>query len=106
MANLVPLEQVPRAHLVCGVGEVVAPAVGHDHAAARPEHLEVVRDLGTKEVGRVQRGLVHHDEDAYFKFFRADLDVRVVHWNTRRRQVRQNGLAPKEFRSQPIAAWS
>lgn len=55
--NLAPLEQVPRVHLLCDVGEVVAPAVGRDHAAARLERLEVVRDLGTEEVGRVQRGL-------------------------------------------------
>lgn len=52
----VPLEQVPCVHLVRDVGEVVAPAVGHDHTAARLEHLEVVRDLGTEEVGRGQCG--------------------------------------------------
>ena len=47
----VPLEQVPCVHLVRDVGEVVAPAVGHDHAAARLERLEVVRDPGTEKSG-------------------------------------------------------
>lgn len=59
----VPLEQVPCVHLVRDVGEVVAPAVGHDHAAVRLERLEVVRDPGTEKIGRVQRGLLHHDGD-------------------------------------------
>lgn len=61
---LVPPEQIPRVHLVRDVGEVVAPAVGHDHAAAGLEALEVARDLGAEEVGGVERGLVHHDGDA------------------------------------------
>lgn len=53
---LVPLEQVPRVHLARDAEEVVAPAVGHDHAAARLERIEVVRDLGTEKIGSVQRG--------------------------------------------------
>ena len=36
--------------------------------------------------------------------FKADLDAYVAHWNTRRRQVKLKGLAPEEFRSQPLAA--
>ncbi|WP_449134687.1 IS3 family transposase, partial [Senegalimassilia anaerobia] len=28
----------------------------------------------------------------------------VVHWNTRRRQVKLNGLTPEEFRSQSRVA--
>lgn len=39
-----------------------------------------------------------------FESFRADLDAYVTHWNTRRRQVKLNGLTPEEFRGQPIAA--
>lgn len=55
--NLVPFEQTPRLHLARDAGEVVAPAVGHDHAASRLERLVVVRDFGTEEIGRVQREL-------------------------------------------------
>ena len=39
-----------------------------------------------------------------FESFKADLDAYVVHWNTRRRQVKLRGLTPEEFRSQPLAA--
>ncbi|MEF2830244.1 MAG: IS3 family transposase, partial [Senegalimassilia anaerobia] len=33
-----------------------------------------------------------------------DLDAYVVHWNTRRRQVKLKGLTPEEFRSQSLVA--
>ena len=39
-----------------------------------------------------------------FESFKADLDAYVVHWNTRRRQVKLNGLTPEEFRSQSRVA--
>ena len=39
-----------------------------------------------------------------FESSRADLDAYVVHWNTRRRQVKLKGLTPEEFRSQSLAA--
>ena len=57
---LVPLKQIPRVHLVRHVRELVAPALGDDHVAAGLEGLRVVRDLGTEELRRVQRGLVDH----------------------------------------------
>ncbi len=39
-----------------------------------------------------------------FESFRSDLDAYVVHWNTRRRQVKLKGLTPEEFRNQSLAA--
>ena len=39
-----------------------------------------------------------------FESFKADLDAYVVHWNTRRRQVKLKGLTPEEFRSQSRVA--
>ena len=39
-----------------------------------------------------------------FVSFKADLDDYVVHWNTRRRQVKLKGLTPEEFRSQSLVA--
>ena len=39
-----------------------------------------------------------------FGSFKADLDDFVVHWNTRRRQVKLKGLTPEEFRRQSLAA--
>ena len=39
-----------------------------------------------------------------FESFKAGLDDFVVHWNTRRRQVKLKGLTPEEFRRQSLAA--
>ena len=39
-----------------------------------------------------------------FEDFKRDLDVYVVHWNTRRRQVKLKGLTPEEFRNQSLSA--
>ncbi|WP_315897682.1 IS3 family transposase [Xiamenia xianingshaonis] len=41
---------------------------------------------------------------ASFEDFEHDLDAYVVHWNTRRRQVKLKGLTPEEFRNQSLAA--
>lgn len=41
---------------------------------------------------------------ADFESFKADLDAYVVHWNTRRRQVKLKGLTPEEFRNQSLRA--
>lgn len=57
---LIPLKQISRVHLVRHVRELVAPAVGHDHVAAGLEGLQVVRDLWSEELRRVQLGLVDH----------------------------------------------
>ena len=39
-----------------------------------------------------------------FEDFKRDLEEYVVHWRTRRRQVRLKGLTPEEFRNQALAA--
>lgn len=39
-----------------------------------------------------------------FETFKAELEAYIVHWNTRRRQVRLKGLTPEEFRCQSPAA--
>lgn len=41
---------------------------------------------------------------ASFEEFERDLDAYVIHWNTRRRQVKLKGLTPEEFRNQSPAA--
>ena len=37
-----------------------------------------------------------------FEAFKSDLDAYIVHWNTRRRQVKLKGLTPEEFRNQSL----
>ena len=39
-----------------------------------------------------------------FDEFKRDLDAYVVHWNTKRRQVKLKGLTPEEFRNQSLHA--
>ena len=39
-----------------------------------------------------------------FEAFKRDLDAYIVHWNTRRRQVKLKGLTPEEFRNQSLRA--
>lgn len=39
-----------------------------------------------------------------FEEFKRDLDEYVIHWNTRRRQVKLKGLTPEEFRNQSFHA--
>lgn len=36
-----------------------------------------------------------------FERFKAELDAYIIHWNTRRRQIRLEGRTPEEFRSMP-----
>ncbi len=38
-----------------------------------------------------------------FEWFKAELDAYIVHWNTRRRQIRHEGRTPEEFRSMSLA---
>ena len=39
-----------------------------------------------------------------FEDFKRDLDEYIIHWNTRRRQVKLKGLTPEEFRNQSLRA--
>ena len=39
-----------------------------------------------------------------FEELKEKLEECIVHWNTRRRQVRLKGLTPEEFRSQSLAS--
>ena len=55
---LVPPEQVAGVHFPRHVGQLDAPAVGHDEVAAGLEGGEVVRDLRSEELGVSKRGLV------------------------------------------------
>lgn len=65
LANiLIPLEQIPRVDLIGHVGQIVAPAVGHDHVAAGLEGRQVVRHHAAEELRRVERGLAGHHGDA------------------------------------------
>ena len=38
-----------------------------------------------------------------YEQFKHELDAYIIHWNTRRRQIRLEGRTPEEFRSMSLA---
>ena len=54
--------------------------------------------------GHMKDELFRGREWLCFEDFKRDLDEYVVHWNTRRRQVKLKGLTPEEFRNQSLMA--
>ena len=67
--------------------------------------LESFRGRASPDFGSFREGRGPSGEDAPdFGSFKANLDAHVVHWSTRRRQVKLNGLAPEEFRGQSLVA--
>ena len=54
--------------------------------------------------GHMKDELFRGREWLCFEDFKRDLDEYVIHWNTRRRQVKLKGLTPEEFRNQSLCA--
>ena len=84
-------------------------------AGRRLEEAGVVQSMSRKgnciDNGATEQVFGHIKDEFFrgrtwpdFESFKADLDDFVVHWNTRRRQVKLKGLTPEEFRSQSLAA--
>ena len=81
----------------------------------RLEEADVVQSMSRKgnciDNGATEQVFGHIKDEFFrgrtwpdFESFKADLDDFVVHWNTRRRQVKLKGLTPEEFRRQSLAA--
>ena len=43
-------------------------------------------------------------EFASYEEFKNELDAYIIHWNTRRRQIRLEGHTPEEFRNMSLTA--
>ena len=43
-------------------------------------------------------------EFASYEQFKNELDAYIIHWNTKRRQIRLEGHTPKEFRNMSLTA--
>lgn len=82
---------------------------------ARLEKAGVVQSMSRKgnciDNGATEQVFGHLKDEFFkgrswpsFEELKRDLDAYVVHWNTRRRQVKLKGLAPEEFRGQSLAA--
>ena len=50
--------------------------------------------------GHIKDEFFRNQEFPDFETFKAELEKHIVHWNTRRRQVKLKGLTPEEFRNQ------
>ncbi|MEQ2636897.1 IS3 family transposase [Paratractidigestivibacter faecalis] len=85
----------------------------HDEWVGRLRAANVVQSMSRKgnclDNGATEQVFGHLKDEFFrgrewpdFESFKADLDAYVVHWNTRRRQVRLKGLTPEEFRNQAL----
>ena len=55
-----------------------------------------------RSFGQTVGGIAQEYFDSYERF-KHELDAYIVHWNTRRRQIRLGGRTPEEFRSMSLA---
>ena len=87
----------------------------HERWTRRLRKAEVTQSMSRKgnclDNGATEQVFGHIKDEFFrgrtwpdFESFKADLDDYVVHWNTRRRQVKLKGLTPEEFRSQSLVA--
>ena len=87
----------------------------HEKWTRRLKRAEVTQSMSRKgnclDNGATEQVFGHLKDEFFrgrswpdFESFKADLDAYVIHWNTRRRQVKLNGLTPEEFRSQSRVA--
>lgn len=80
---------------------------------SRLEGVGIVQSMSRKgnciDNGATEQVFGHLKDEFYrnqawpsFEEFKRDLDAYVIHWNTRRRQVKLKGLTPEEFRNQSL----
>ena len=91
---------------------MVVPAPMVEEGARTPRHPPVHEPQGQLPGQRRRRAGVRPLEgrvlprpgefDSYEQFKR-ELDAYIIHWNTRRRQIRLEGHTPEEFRSMSLA---
>ena len=73
-------------------------------ASARIRHITISGSL-EQVFGHLKDEFFRNQTWPSFEEFKRALDAYIVHWNTRRRQVKLKGLTPEEFRNQsPCAA--
>lgn len=87
----------------------------HPAWCGRLERAGVVQSMSRKgncvDNGATEQVFGHMKDEFFkgvewpsFEEFKRSLDAYVVHWNTRRRQVKLKGLTPEEFRNQSLCA--
>ena len=92
-----------------------APAYEHDGYCKTLEEAGIVQSVSRKgnciDNGATEQVFGHIKDEFFrgqsfesFEEFKERLEAYIVHWNTRRRQVKLKGLTPEEFRNQSLAA--
>ena len=79
--------------------------------ARTPRHPPVHEPQGQLPGQRGDRAGLRHLKDEFYRGrvfdsyeqFKRELDAYIIHWNTRRRQIRLEGRTPEEFRSMSLA---
>ena len=117
MAQQVELLDQLLAKMPEGAAPVLRSDMGwqYQHAAwsGRLRDAGIVQSMSRKgnciDNGATEQVFGHMKDEFFrgrawpdFESFKADLDAYVVHWSTRRRQVRLKGLTPEEFRNQAL----
>ena len=102
-----------------GAGPILHSDMGWQYQQAgwcrRLEEAGVVQSMSRKgnciDNGATEQVFGHLKDEFFrgrewrcFEDFKRDLDEYIIHWNTRRRQVKLKGLTPEEFRSQSLVA--
>ena len=98
-----------------GCGPDRAPHMGwqyqHDGYCRALEEAGIVQSMSRKgnciDNGATEQIFGHIKDEFFrgqsfesFEAFKERLEAYIVHWNTRRRQVKLKGLTPEEFRNQ------
>lgn len=87
----------------------------HAEWCGRLEEAGIVQSMSRKgnciDDGATEQVFGHPRDELFrnrvwpsFDAFKRDLDAYIIHWNTRRRQVKLRGLTPEEFRNQSLNA--
>ena len=85
---------------------------GHVHNL--PERLGIRQSMSRKgnclDNAATEQVFGHLKDEFYrgrefdsYEQFKRELDAYIIHWNTRRRQIRLEGHTPEEFRSMSLA---
>lgn len=93
-------------------GLQAGPALGHGLAVPAGRVVQSMSRKGNCIDNGATEQVFGHMKDEFFRGrkwpcfedFKRDLDEYIIHWNTRRRQVKLKGLTPEEFRNQSLCA--
>ena len=79
---------------------VARPARGTEHPPVHEQEGNCIDNAATEQVfGHLKDEFHAGREFASYEQFKNELDAYIIHWNTKRRQIRLEGHTPEEFRN-------